>query len=223
MIKYIQLKKAEFLPAMILILGLSAQNSIKIIDTFSSDNENMPLAAWEEKSFLGYTQYTVQQEEDNAVLHAFAGSAASGLIHEIKYDVKDWPYLSWRWKVVQIPEKGDVQLKETDDYGARVYVVFPRFLKWKTKTITYIWANRLSKGEVVPNAWLPDHVQMIALQSSSDSLGVWVTEKVNVYKDYIRLFGAEPPKAGAIALMSDGDNTGGIAEAYYDDFILSKE
>ena len=82
----------------------------------------------EEKSFVGKTKYAIIELDGNHVLHARADSAASGLFKEIKYDPKEWPILSWRWKVVQLPEKGDVRFKETDDYGARVYVVFPHFL-----------------------------------------------------------------------------------------------
>jgi hypothetical protein len=155
--------------------------------------------------------------------HARADSAASGLFREFKFDTEDWPILSWRWKVVKLPEKGDVYSKETDDYGARVYVVFPRFLRWRTKTINYIWARTLPRGESVPNPWLPDNAVMIAVRSGYDSLGVWITEKRNVYEDYRRLFGGDPPDAGAIAVMTDSDNTGGEAEAYYDDFILLKK
>jgi len=43
-----------------------------------------------------------------------------------------------------------------------------------------------------------------------------------VYQDYKRIFNEEPPKAGAIAIMSDSDNSGGKAEAFYDDFVISK-
>lgn len=201
----------------------SAQEKIKIIDKFSANSaKEKKIDGWEEKSFVGNTKYSIEKENSNFVLHAIADSAASGLYKKIKIDVKDWQYLNWRWKVLQLPKKGDVNSKETDDYGARVYVVFPKFIKWNTRTISYIWAKKLSKGESHPNPWLPRHVVMIAVESGSDNLGKWISEKRNVYEDYKRLFKEEPPKAGAIAIMSDSDNTGGKAEAYYDDFLISK-
>jgi hypothetical protein len=42
-----------------------------------------------------------------------------------------------------------------------------------------------------------------------------VVEKRNVLEDYRRVFGLDPPKAGAIAIMTDTDNTGEEAVAYY--------
>ena len=212
-----------FLLIIIFSILSSAQERIKIIDKFSTNSgKEKNIDGWEEKSFVGNTKYLIEKEDSNFVLHAIADSAASGLYKKIKFDVKQWQYLSWRWKVLQLPEKGDVHAKETDDYGARVYVVFPKFIKWHTRTISYIWAKKLPEGESYPNSWLPKNVVMIAVESGSDSLGRWITEKRNVYQDYKRIFKEEPPKAGAIAIMSDSDNSGGRAEAFYDDFVISK-
>lgn len=200
-----------------------AQEIFKIIDQFSAKSIANQIAGWKEKSFIGKTKYAIIELDGNHVLHARADSAASGLFKEIKYDPKQWPYLSWRWKVIRLPEKGDARFKATDDYGGRVYVVFPHFLKWKTKTISYIWARKLPKGEHIPNPWLPQNAVMLAVQSGTDSLGMWITEKQNVFEDFKRIFGSDPPQAGAIAIMSDSDNTGGVAEAFYDDIILLRQ
>lgn len=201
-----------------------SQDEKVIIEDFSKDaGEKINIHGWEEKSFVGHTTYSIIEIDGNHVLHAEADSAASGLYKKMEYDPGEWPVLSWRWKVTHLPEKGDVRSKETDDYGARVYVVFPHFLKWRTKTISYIWAKKLPKGEQIPNAWLPKNVVMIAVQSGNDSLGHWITEKHNVYQDYKKIFGDDPPDVGAVAIMSDGDNTGGKAEAYYDDLMLLNE
>lgn len=203
---------------------LFGQDTMRIVEQFSKSSETENgIDGWEEKEFRGSTRYSIQSEDGNFYLKAVTDSTASGLYKKIKYDPKEFPFLSWRWKVLHLPEQGDVHSKETDDYGARVYVVFPRFLKWKTKTINYIWANKLPKNESIPNSWLPKNAIMIAAQSGRDSLDVWIHEKRNVFEDYRRLFGEDPPKVGAIAVMSDSDNTGGYAEAYYDDFMISKQ
>lgn len=201
-----------------------SQNFSRTIDDFPLDSKKSDkISGWEEKSFVGHTQYSIVSLEQESVLYARSDSAASGLYKEVKYNPAEWPILSWRWKVIRLPEEGDVHHKETDDYGARVYVVFPHFLKWKTKTISYIWARNLPKGAHVPNPWLPKNVVMVAVQSGLDSLGQWMTEKRNVFQDFKTFFGKEPPNVGAIAIMSDSDNTGGVAEAFYDDVILLKQ
>lgn len=56
---------------------------------------------------------------------------------------------------------------------------------------------------------------MMAVESGPAQVGQWVVVRRNVLDDYRRAFGQEPPKAGAIALMTDTDNTGEKAVAYY--------
>jgi len=143
----------SFIFTTLFITALLSDQQYMIIETLelNIDGDN-PLDRWKEKSFAGHISYQIIQEDGNFVLHAFADSAASGLYKEIKYDVKKWPYLSWRWKVIKLPAKSDVHRRELDDYGARVYVIFPRFLKWKTKTINYIWAINLPAGKAKPNS-----------------------------------------------------------------------
>jgi len=197
--------------------------SSRTIEEFSPGSQRKKgIAGWDEKSFVGHTQYSIVEDGGEYVLRAFADGTASGLVRKVKFDAKELPWLSWRWKVTKLPEKGDVHYKETDDYAARIYVVFPHFLRWRTRTISYIWAAKLPVGESIPNPWLPRNVIMIAVQSGTDGLGVWIREKRNLQEDYVRLFGEEPPRAGAIGIMSDGDNTRAQAEAYYDDLVLTE-
>ena len=101
-----------------------------------------------------------------------------------------------------------------DDYAARVYVVFPSALFWRTKAINYIWANKLAAGEAVPNPFT-SNACMIAVQSGAAHVGQWLEEKRNLLEDYQKCFGEDPPKAGAVAIMTDTDNTEEQAVAWY--------
>ena len=62
---------------------------------------------------------------------------------------------------------------------------------------------------------------MIVAESGSDKTGRWITEQRDILADYRRLFGEEPRKLGAIAIMTDTDNSGGEAVAWYGDITLS--
>jgi hypothetical protein len=46
-------------------------------------------------------------------------------------------------------------------------------------------------------------------------VGQWLDEKRNLLEDYRKRFGEDPPKAGAVAIMTDTDNTGEQAVAWY--------
>ena len=157
------------------------------------------------------------------VVKATSNVAASGLFKEIEIDLKKYPILKWSWKINDVLSKGDATRKEGDDYAARIYVVFPHTLFWKTKGINYIWGNKLGRGKSIPNAFARKNVIMLAVESGAEKAGQWTFHSRNVYEDYKRLFGAEPRKLGAIAIMTDTDNTGQKAQAWYGDITLSSE
>ena len=169
---------------------------------------------WEEKSFKGKTLYEVTQEDNLRCIKATSRSSASGLFYKIDYDTKKYPILTWRWKIDHILLKGDALKKEGDDYAARIYVVFPSLIFWKTRAINYIWANKLPLGKAVPNRFTKNAV-MIAVQSGSSRAGQWIEERRNVFDDFRMHFGKDPPRVGAISIMTDTDNTGEEAIAWY--------
>jgi hypothetical protein len=128
--------------------------------------------------------------------------------------------LRWRWKITDTIKNGDEKLKSGDDYAARVYVVFPGRYFWQMKAINYIWANKLAKGNFLPSVYAADS-KMVAVESGNGKAGQWLNEERDLLTDYRVMFGADPPEAEAIAIMTDTDNTGGTAEAWYGDIILS--
>ena len=177
---------------------------------------------WKEKSFTGLTRYEVVREDGQLCLKATSDAAASALYYEIEFDPREHPFLAWRWKVSNILAKGDELKKEGDDYAARVYVVFPSAFFWRTKAVNYIWANKLPAGRAVPNPFT-SNACMIAVQSGRSHVGQWMEEKRNLLEDYRKCFGEDPPKAGAVAIMTDTDNTGEKATAWYGPIrLLSK-
>jgi hypothetical protein len=93
-------------------------------------------------------------------------------------------------------------------------VVFPSSLFWRTNAINYIWANRLAVRQAVPNPF-SSNAMMVAVQSGQNHVGEWMEERRNVLEDYRKFFGEDPPKVGAIAIMTDTDNTGEKAIAWY--------
>lgn len=201
-----------------LAVAASAAESSVVIDDF----ENGLRPGWEEKEFKGRTVYVVVHDDDGShLLKAESRDAASGLVYKIDYSLKDYPILSWRWKVLNILDKGNETKKEGDDYAARLYVVFPHWFFPKTRSINYIWANKLPKGQHVPNPFAGNAI-MVAVESGKENLGRWVSARRNVYEDYKAIFGEEPPKVGAIAIMTDTDNTGGTATAWYDDIRIER-
>jgi hypothetical protein len=63
---------------------------------------------------------------------------------------------------------------------------------------------------------------MIVVESGASRLNHWVQEARNIYADYKAAFGKEPPFISGVAVMTDSDNTGESATAFYGDIIFKK-
>jgi len=176
---------------------------------------------WEAKSFVGQTHYAVEHDGKQFSIKATSTAAASGLFYKIAYEAKEQPLLRWSWKIERTIARGDERTKAGDDYAARVYVVFPSLLFWNTKALNYIWANKLPKGEALPNAFTAN-AMMIAVESGNGRAGQWLNEERNIYEDFRKYFKTEPPRVGAIAIMTDTDNTGESAVAWYGPISIGK-
>lgn len=203
---------------LLLVVPLATAEPI-LIDDF----EQGLATNWEEKRFFGRTQYRVVADDTGGFcLEAASDASASGLVYPLDLDPRQWPILRWRWKIADTVPGGDARYKATDDYAARVYVVFPHWFFPRTRTLNYIWANRLPQGAAVPSPYTANSI-MIAVQSGRGRRGEWVNEQQHVVDDYRRLFGEEPPRIGAVVIMTDSDNTGTQARAWYDDLTLGPD
>lgn len=205
------------LAALLLLLAKLASAGQAVLPVADFDDGLPP--GTEERRFEGQTQYRVVQLDGQRVLSATAAGTASGLIFPTRFNPLEWPWLEWRWRIDKVLEKGDARVKQGDDYAARVYVIFPHWLPIKTRSINYIWANRLPRDTAQPNTF-SSNAMMLALQSGGDLSGEWVSERRNLVEDYRRLFGQDPPDEALVAVMTDTDQTGEFAHAWYDTIRL---
>jgi hypothetical protein len=83
--------------------------------------------------------------------------------------------------------------------------------------MNYIWASATPTGAILDNPFAGDFVKMVVVQSGEGAKGRWIEERRNVYEDYREAFGTEPPRIEGIAIMTDTDNTGASASAWYGD------
>jgi len=201
-------------PALVLSLTLPGTTGNAAGPLLIDDFVNGVSAGWEKKVFKGETVYRATLEEGRPAVKAESRATASALIYKVSLDPKTYPRLSWSWKIVHTIGKGDGRTKAGDDYAARVYVVFPSALFWRTRAVNYIWANRLPRGAFLPNAFTGNAV-MVAVESGDGNAGRWIDEERDLVEDYRRAFGEDPPAIGAVAIMTDTDNTGGEADAWY--------
>jgi len=88
-------------------------------------------------------------------------------------------------------------------------------------TLVYIWENRARKNTVIPNLHT-SRIKMIVAESGPESLGKWQKVTRDIVKDYKRAFGEIPGMITSVGIMTDTDNTGMKAEAFYGDIRFSQ-
>src|SRR3989344_7500045 len=134
-----------------ILLCIAGSPSLQAADflknfTFS---EKGVLNLWKETLHKGRVKYAVMPGEVGDHVNATSVNAASGIYYEIQYDPQKLPYMSWKWKVDKFPKKNP-QEKEiiTDDFAARVYVIFPANVFIFSRCLEYVWDNVLSEGTI---------------------------------------------------------------------------
>jgi hypothetical protein len=212
----------KILIATITSLGLLTAVSVLAEELAVGRFSTEGLSGWEKKEFKGVTEYRLARENDTVVVKATSQAAASGLVKKIVFDPRKYRYLRWSWKIDHTVAGGDEKTKAGDDYAARIYVVFAGKYFWQTKAINYIWANHLKTGDSLANAFTAS-AMMVAVQSGANNTGQWLAEERDIFADYQKLFGSDPSEASAIAIMTDTDNTGSSAQAWYGDITLSTD
>ena len=192
------------------------------------------------KKIPKHTSYEVVKDGGVTIVKAVSEASASGLIKPVVIDSKEYPIVRWRWKIDNVLQRSDVAFKEGDDFPARLYITFEydpdkvsfsKKLKFKAgqalfgdipiAALNYIWETKTPVGTIVANAYT-NFTQMIVVESGPQKVGIWVDEERNIYEDYKRAFGEEPPMINGVAIMSDTDNTKEQATAYYGDIVFQK-
>ena len=202
------------------LLVVALQTPTWASDILLDDYKSGLSPKWREKCLAGKTSYEVVQEDGQAYIKATSSSAASALYYKIEYDAKEYPIITWRWKVANVLTKGNALEKKGHDFAARVMVIFPATMPWNSQALSYSWANTLPVGSVAPNPYVPN-ANTIALKSGPTQTGQWFEESRNILEDYRRCFGEDPPQVGAIAIMTDTDNTCEEAMAWYGPIRIS--
>lgn len=221
-------------------LALADGASLPAFSTLTSLDQD---SGWEPLEFPKidqHSRYELVTDEGMKVVRAQTNGGASGLIARLDLKPTDSLILRWRWKVSNVFEKGNAREKSGDDYPARIYVAFKFqpdkagfFERAKRKAVevvfgetlpgnalNYIWANQVPEGDIVPNPYT-DSTMMVAVNSGNAQAGEWVTVERDIVADYRQAFGEAPPPLVGIAIMSDSDNTGESATAWYGDISLS--
>lgn len=223
----------------------AAEIALPYVKLFSDNDPGDALPngwkVWTLSRFKKSTEYKLVDTEGRTAVKANAAASASGLVHKLDLDPQMYPLLSWQWKVDNLIKTADNTTKQFEDSPVRVVVSFAGDMNTLSlddrmffdnvrlitrqqmpyATLMYIWKNRAPRDRVLPNLHT-SRIKMIVAESGREKVGVWQDITRNVYEDYKRAFGEEPGRITAIAVMTDTDNTGENAHAWYGDIVFRR-
>ena len=221
------------LPLAIIILWLFFTTSLTLAQAKTSttilvsDFTNRQLQDWQQKSFVGNTQYTIVTNESRVAVKANTHANASALYRKININLSQTPFLNWSWRVNNIYSIKNQKIKKGDDFAARIYVIVKDgWLPWQTKALNYVWSNNQNLNQETYKHFWPNpftaNAAMIPVQSGEQGMGEWHSYKVDIQKDFYNIFGQRIIKIDGVAIMADSDNAGGSAVSYFGDISFTQ-
>jgi hypothetical protein len=179
--------------------------------------------------------YKVIVENNNKFLSARSTGSSIQIAKKVKWDIKAFPVLSWKWRAAVLPKDANEDATGKNDSGASIYVIFQRsripFLSWEYQPINvikYVWSTTLPVGKVVykEKSKLGSTIYegyFFVIESGIDNAGKWITEERDVLDDYKKVFGDNPKyDPYLIAILSDSNDTKSTASADYDEIKIKK-
>lgn len=195
---------------------------------------------WTLAKFKKPTSYDLVHKDGATVVEARAEGSASGLLHPLNHlNPVEYRELSWRWKIEDLIKNQDNTRSATEDSPVRLVIRFDgdrskldfgeRMFAAQVKAVTgqefpyatlmYIWGSRSQRETVIPSRFT-ERIKMIVAESGRAHVGTWQAVKRNLYEDFKRAYGEEPGPITGIGIMTDTDNTGGKARAWYGDIRI---
>jgi hypothetical protein len=228
---------------LVVAAGAGAQQPPEIPRFSSAKAGGPPPPEWKSvalASFKNNTDYMAVVEDGAVVMRATAHNAASLLAVQTDFDPHQFPIISWRWKVAQGIPAAHTGEQAKEDAPVRVIVAFAgdtsklafkdRFAASAAQTISgqplpyatlmYLWGSKVALDSITTST-RSARIKMLAVAIDDQGIGKWLSYKRNLVEDFKRAFGEDPGNVTSIEILTDTDNTGADALAYYGDISVS--
>lgn len=209
------------------VVPLSERKDIILLSKFyrGMNDDDVP-DGWDLDSKKKPIDISLVKEGEQFAVCFKSDDSAFGIYRKQDFDIRDYPFLNWEWKVTELPKGGSFLDKDKDDQAAQVYISFGSlsfFNKPFVKAVGYYWSSTLPVGTEGPcPTWSKSRV--VVLQTGKEKLGEWVSEKRNVYEDYVRLFDdKDPSDISALRLYTNSQHTETSSEVLFKDIFFSKK
>jgi hypothetical protein len=183
------LKKLQYDVAALVVCFCTRASPLALIvlGSTSCDAGSVP-AGWQIEANHGTPEISPCKYDDTTCVHLKSVKSSFALQRGVDIDPAEMPYLTWRWKVSQLPAGGGFRRARTDDQAAQVLVAFA-----DRRVVTYIWDTHGAVIEVgvfrlkaVIVAGVESQLGLIAQADVQPACLVIVTVGVHVREGVIR-------------------------------------
>lgn len=206
------MKKLLF-PVIALVFLFQARTSqlaFIVLDTASWTSGRTP-SDWQVKVNHGTPNVSACSDAEGSCLHLKSNRSSFALERAVDIDPSQMPYLTWRWKVTQLPPAGDFRRSSTDDQAAQLLVAFS-----DRKIVSYVWDSTAPKGLAQSTGFIPLlHVFAVVCESGAGDANRWISETQNFAADYRRAYGKPAPHVKGLRIQINSQHTGTSAESYF--------
>ena len=218
------IRRTCFLMSLLICLSISTLSTVwafqpLVIADFSCklDENGVPFG-WQLKERTGKADLAVIKDGDIHALRMRSTNDSFAIQKRVNVSTLQYPILSWKWKVLALPEGGDFRDHDTDDQAAQLFLAFA-----SRKIIVYLWDTTAPKG-LIADAYAPPFtkVKAIVVRSGYTETGKWLSETRNAYEDFKKLFGEEPPPITGIRLQINSQHTESSGESLFADVVFEK-
>jgi len=200
-----------------------------------------PVALWQHQNFPGKraTQYRSDRVENRDATHALAVSSASMLRRSVRIEPAELGALRFSWRVPALIALADLGDRNLADSPVRVVLAFEgdrsrlsardAMLSELAHTLTgepmpyatliYVWCNQRPSESVIHSPRTA-RVRKLVMESGPQRLGRWLDYERDIRADFEKAFGEPPGALVAVGIMTDTDNTGETAQAWYGPLAL---
>ena len=139
-----------------------------VVDTFSVTKRQQS-TLWMEASRNDISMFSVKQENQNSFTRIFTKGGCTSLGKLFRFSAQQYPHLSWKWRINQLPDGGNETRKDKHDSGASVYIVFKGNFKLNN-ILKYVWSSSLQVGTVISSPY-NKNAKIIVLRSGNEETG----------------------------------------------------
>jgi len=180
------------------------------------------------------------KEDGVASVKLHSKDALTFLEKTVDIDIKEYPVVSWKWKVENVLSGIDERTPAGDDHPIRLFFVFApdeskqslwfrlkRFLYLDRvhghpmggRFTEYLWSSHLKAGDILPDPKKPWQKLMV-IEGGRGNLGKWLIYRKNLYTDFKMLYREEPNHLIFVGILNDTDATGQEAVSYIADLFF---